>query len=50
MSFNRTQCYLDMMAACESVVRIYVGDDFWLVRFIDFKVSCWTSLQSLLRA
>ena len=50
MSFNPTQCYLDTMAACESVVWIDVGDDLWVVRFIDIKVSCWTSLQSLLRA
>ena len=46
MSLKPTQCYLDVMGACESVVRIDVGDDLWLVRFIDFEVPCWTSLQA----
>jgi len=43
-SFKPTQCHLDVWTPCEAVVQTDVGDDRWLVPFIDFKVACSTSL------
>ena len=50
MSFKPTQCHLDITTPCESVVQIDVGDDRWLVPFIDFKVACSKSLPLRLGA
>ena len=44
MSFKPTQRHLDMTTPCEASLQIDVGDDRWLVPFIDFKVACSTSL------
>ena len=44
MSFNPTQCHLEITTPSEAVVQIDVRDDRRLVPFIDFKVACSTSL------